>query len=148
MLLSRFMWIFIQRASRLFFTPFSSTPSGRLYYIKHMRQLSIVFVAIIGKNSDFFRFGNLHKNSRLFRINCTNKHTRIIAGTRTAIQANTCSITAYRYSDIDTAISIDPYRYNYIDTIISIPGYRFREFEISNLPKSPGLATLRQISFF
>ena len=42
-----------RRASRLFFTPFSSILSGRLYYIKHMRQLSMVFVAIIGKNSDF-----------------------------------------------------------------------------------------------
>ena len=36
------------------FHPFCSTPSGRLYYIKHMRQLSIIFVSIIGKNSDFF----------------------------------------------------------------------------------------------
>ena len=54
MLFSRFLQAIARRASRLFFTPFSSTPSGRLYYIKHMRQSSIAFVAIIGKNSDFF----------------------------------------------------------------------------------------------
>lgn len=126
------------------FSPLSSIPSGRLYYIKHMRQSSIVFVSIIGKNSDFFQVWQFAQKSRTVlyklhkqKISARHRHTS------EHIFDNSLSITAYRYSDIDRPIPI-----NHIDTIISIPGYRFGEFEISNLPKSPGLVILRQISFF
>ena len=117
---SRFLQVLTCRAS-LLFSP--SLSSGRLYYIKHIRQLSIIFISIIGKNSDFFRFGNLHKNRELFYINCTNKeigarHRHISEH----IFDNSLSIIAYRYSDIDRFILIKSYRYNYIDTGLPIRG--------------------------